>query len=176
VSSPPVRDLTRSRALIDEALGAYREADDASGMAKSLWAIANDHQMRHEWEASLVADHRALKLFDDLEDRFGAGWAYRDIGVAAAYSGRLEEAEWALFEGLKCLSSAGDLAGMGVLIGDVSLLEGFRGDHERAARLRGAAFGLDRRSGSGVVSQLDAVLPKVEETVRVRCRKQSSTG
>ena len=114
----------------------------------------------------MIRARQALKLFEDLDDRFGTGWAYRDIGVAGAYSGQLEESGWALSEALRLFSAVGDLAGIAVLIGDISVLEGFRGDHERAARLRGAAFGLDRRSGSAVVSVLDQVLPNVEETVR----------
>jgi tetratricopeptide (TPR) repeat protein len=166
ITTPPIRDLARARGLIDEALAAYREVDDARGMAKALWAIANDHQMRQEWLASRDSAFEALKLFEDLEDRFGAAWAYRDIGVAATYLQDFEKAEWALFEGLKLFNAAGDLTGMGVLVGDISILEGFRGGHERAARLRGAAFGIDRRSGQDMVRQLDLVLPRVEETVQ----------
>ena len=166
VGGPPINDMARSRQLIDEALESYREAGDAGGMAKTFWAIANERQLRQEWAASRDAARQALELFEQLEDRFGAGWAYRVIGLSAAYLGELEEGERALSEALKLFSAAGDLSGIAVLIGDISVLEGFRGDHERAARLRGAAFSVDRRSGSGVVTVLDRLLPNVEETVR----------
>jgi hypothetical protein len=84
-----------------------------------------------------------------------AGWLWRFWQMRGAPGKALKLFKW-----------SGGPGRIAVLIGDISVLEGLRGDHERAARLRGAAFGADRWSGSEVVSVLDRLLPNVEETVR----------
>jgi predicted ATPase/class 3 adenylate cyclase len=166
VPLPPVRDTPKARRLIDEALAIFRELDDRHGMAKALWAGSAVAESVQGWSESRAAATQALEVFRELDDRFSAAWAYHSIGLASTQLGLLDEGEAAIREGLRQFGAAGDVTGLGQLLWDMSVLEARRGRHERAARLRGAAFSTEKRGGQALVSTLEGYIPDIESLVR----------
>jgi predicted ATPase/class 3 adenylate cyclase len=166
IPMPPLRDTARARQLNREALEIYRELGDRRGLAKTLWGISAQAESVQDWKASLDAATEALGLFIELDDRFGASWAYHSVGLASTQLGRLDEAEQAITEGLRQFAAAGDVTGLGQLLWDMSLLEGRRGNHERAVRLRGAAYEVQRRSGQALVTSLEEYVRDAETVAR----------
>lgn len=166
VPGEPLRDRERGRVLNEEALAIFEELGDRRGLAKALWAIAANAESGGEWDQSLEAASRALPLFLEFEDRFGAGWAYHSIGLALSQFGRLDEAREVLEKGMDLFLGAGDVTGVGIFLMDMSLMAGIRGDHERAARLRGAAFATEQLTGQGLTQNIEGYIVGVEETTR----------
>ncbi|HJP66528.1 MAG TPA: NB-ARC domain-containing protein [Actinomycetota bacterium] len=166
VPPAPRRDLARARELIEQALVIYRENDDRRGEAKALWGIAANAEAGNDWERSLGTATDALPLFLELDDRFGAAWSYHSIGLASSQLGKLDEATAALTEGMEIFLSAGDVTGVGLLLADFALLEATRGDHPRAARLRGASLEMERLSGQELISNVAGYIDNLEDVVR----------
>jgi tetratricopeptide (TPR) repeat protein len=166
VPLPPLRDIPRARRLIEEALAIFRELNDRHGMAKALWAGSAVAESVQGWSESRAAAKQALEVFRELDDRFSAAWAYHSIGLASTQLGLLDEGEAAIREGLREFGAAGDVTGLGQLLWDMSVLEARRGRHDRAARLRGAAFGAEKRGGQALVSTLEGYIPGNEALVR----------
>jgi predicted ATPase/class 3 adenylate cyclase len=166
VPPPPWRDPERARELNEEAMALFREHGDHRGLAKTLWALSNVHQVTLRWAESRDASREALELFLELDDRFGAGWCYHGIGVAAAELGDFGEARRALSDGLNLFVRVGDVTGIAMLLGDFAMLEGQRGECERASRLHGASLTAEQLSGQGLVSNLADFFPGLLDSIR----------
>ncbi|HEX9375144.1 MAG TPA: adenylate/guanylate cyclase domain-containing protein [Actinomycetota bacterium] len=166
VPEPPRRDPRQAELLLEEALSLFRRADDRRGLAKVYWARATQAQMDQRWADACENGEAALVLFRELDDRFGAGWAHHSIGLAATALGELERAERAFANGMEIFVAAGDLTGMGLLVGDHSVLEGTRGDHRRAVLLRGAALAAEEVSGQALISATGTYYPNLDEVIR----------
>jgi predicted ATPase/class 3 adenylate cyclase len=164
--SPELHDRARGRQLTEEALEIFQRLEDRRGLAKALWAIAAYAESGAEWELCHDAASRALTYFLEFEDRFGAGWAYHSIGLASSQLGRMDEAREALVKGMELFLGAGDISGVGIFLVDLSLLEGLLGDHQRASRLRGAAFAAGELTGQGLTDNVESYVLGVEEAVR----------
>ncbi|HYV01445.1 MAG TPA: adenylate/guanylate cyclase domain-containing protein [Actinomycetota bacterium] len=166
VPEPPRRDPERARALLDEALTLFRRVDDRRGLAKVYWARATQAQVDQRWAEARENAEAALVLFRELDDRFGAGWAEHSIGLAATALGDLAGAEEAFARGMEIFVTAGDVTGIGLLVGDHAVLEGARGDHLRAIRLRGAALAAEEVTGQALISQTGTYYPDLDKLVR----------
>jgi predicted ATPase len=166
VPPPPRQDLERGRELFQEALDIYREVDDRRGIAKVAWAVSNTYTVTTQWEQSMPAAREAVDLFRELDDRFGLGWALHGVGIAATFLGRFEEARSALTESLELFAAAGDVTGIALVLNDFALLEGSRGDHERATRLHGAAVQVQTQAGQRLVTNFDELYPQWAGVVR----------
>jgi predicted ATPase len=166
VSPEPHRDRPRGRQLNEEALEIFQGLEDRRGLAKALWAIAANAESGAEWELSHDAASRALTYFLEFEDRFGAGWAYHSIGLASSQLGRMDEARAALEKGMELFLGARDISGVGIFLQDMSLLEGLLGDHQRASRLRGAAYAAEELTGQGLTDNIESYIEGVEDAVR----------
>jgi tetratricopeptide (TPR) repeat protein len=166
VPPEPMRDREVARDLIEECLAIFRTLDDRRGVAKTMSAIHTNAESGAEWERSLDAAREALGYFLEFDDRFSAGWAYHSIGLASSELGRYAEAEEAFRKGLELFRAAGIVTGVGFFLLDISLLEGHRGNHERASRLRGAAFALEQPTGMGMTDNIESYIEGVQDIIK----------
>jgi hypothetical protein len=88
------------------------------------------------------------------------------MGLAASMLDRFDQAEQVLTQGLEIFLAAGDVTGVGLLLADFAILEGRRGEHERASRLRGAALEMERQSGQQLITNMDTYVRNFDGLVR----------
>jgi tetratricopeptide (TPR) repeat protein len=143
---------------VSEALAIFRELDDAPGVGRCEWALANV-----AWGTGKVDQARehalhAFEIFESIKDSFMIGWASYTLGLAAlsadqAAGGDIEsrtEARRRLSHALRIFAEAQDVTGYALVIDALGLLAMREGDRERAARLSGAVSRLERISGTGL--------------------------
>ncbi|HEX8966918.1 MAG TPA: adenylate/guanylate cyclase domain-containing protein [Chloroflexota bacterium] len=136
-----------SRPLVHEALEHYRRLNDATGQAKSVWALAISYHASAEYSAARASVDEALAIFRVLDDRFSLGWALHVGGLADVQLGNLADARDRFEEGLLLFAEARDISGVVFLLEDTAELAVALGQRDRAIRLLGAATSLKGSSG-----------------------------
>jgi predicted ATPase/class 3 adenylate cyclase len=151
----PKTDIERGRALLDESLRLYEQANDRAGIARVTWALSTVAYTRGDYRTTLQRLETAMAIFRDLEDQFGLAWAFHDLGITLGKIGDLPAARAALEEGLASFAHARDLTGIAGFLLDLSALALLEGDPERAGRLAGGAAALQKTSGGELARLLD---------------------
>jgi predicted ATPase/class 3 adenylate cyclase len=146
------RDLPEGLELAGQALAAYRELGDESGVARSLWGIGNVQHQAGNLDAANTALDEAITLFRRQGDRFGLGWALHTRATIAVAQ-RDPDLAWNLtHEALEIFSSGHDLSGIVLLLDDAASVAKLRGDTLRAIRIAGAAAAQQEASGATLAS------------------------
>jgi tetratricopeptide (TPR) repeat protein len=141
---------------LEEALEQYRALEDRRGIANVQWAFSNIHIVSNEWRATADTALEAFELFEELGDRFGAGWAAHSVGLALTPLGELAEARRYLDRAMRSFSEAGDLTGIGLVLNDFAALAATEKDLERAIRLRAASWAIEQEAGQALVSNMES--------------------
>jgi predicted ATPase/class 3 adenylate cyclase len=172
IAPEPLRDLPTAKRLLHEARALFEELGDRRGIAKSMWGLATLAYETESWERAAELGAKTVELFRQLDDRFGLAWALHLQGLALAIVERSEEAHRALQESLTMFLEADDRSALSLLLGDLAILAGSRGDAERALRLSGAAAAVEEKVGTGLLHsssglserlrELPGMLPKAE--------------
>jgi tetratricopeptide (TPR) repeat protein len=157
-------------ALLQEAAELFRQAGDRGGRAKTLWALAG--MIEKDSAASMAMALEALRIFQELGDRFHEGWALRIVAVSARQLGQIEEARVRLAQGMEIFREAGDLSAMVIFLGSFADLAAFEGDIPRALRLGGAAAASRDATDAGVAEWVG----EVEERQRLVERIATDAG
>ncbi|HEX2129681.1 MAG TPA: adenylate/guanylate cyclase domain-containing protein [Solirubrobacterales bacterium] len=148
-----------SERYVEEALALFTELNDASGVARCEWAIANIAWGTDQPDGAAERARRALALFESIGDTFMVGWANYTLGLAAlqrdhlAAAGdrdALEEAHRHFTRSLGIFEAADDVTGYTLLFDAFAILAYREGDPVRAARLFGAVETLEAKSGTGL--------------------------
>jgi tetratricopeptide (TPR) repeat protein len=150
--------ITSARSHITEALAIYEELDDAPGIGRCEWALANVAWGAREIDQARVHGLRAYDVFNSLDDRFNLGWATYTLGLGAlaeiyrdgplpAY---VEEVRARLNEALRIFAEAQDVTGYALVLDAYAALAFQVGDLQRSARLSGAVDVLERSTGTGL--------------------------
>ena len=163
----------RAAALLDEALGLYRELGDRRGQANALWGIGIRHYFRNENELAAEALEQALVLARDVGDRTLEAWARHQLGSTRIKLGDLEAARSHLHTGLRLFDAAGDVAGVTLGLDDLASLAVAQDDLPRAARLQGLARRLQAVSGTGLAGFVDDAF---EQATRPNVANRLSPG
>jgi tetratricopeptide (TPR) repeat protein len=140
--------------MLDEALATFRALGDRGGVAKTLWGLTNTHFNVADYLKAAETAEEVVRLFRELDNRFGLGWALHTLGVARVRLGRLNEAREALAEGLELWRAAGDVSGMVLFFYDFAELAAAGGRDDRALRLFGAGKALKDRTGTELADYL----------------------
>ena len=158
---------------VTEALRIYEELEDAPGIGRCEWALANVAWGTRDLEQARAHAVRALETFESIDDRFNFGWASYTLGLAAlselgaTVSGeQIEEARRRLSVALRIFDEAQDVTGYSLVLDAFAILALHGGDRARAARLSGAVARLERLSGTGLNSWNRGVLKFDPETLR----------
>ena len=157
-------------ALLHEAAELFGQAGDRGGRAKTLWALAG--MVEKDNAASMAMALEALRIFQELGDRFHEGWALRIVAVSARQLGQIEEARARLAQGMEIFREAGDLSAMVIFLGSFADLAAFEGDLPRALRLGGAAAASRDATDAGVAEWVG----EVEERQRLVERIATDAG
>jgi predicted ATPase/class 3 adenylate cyclase len=162
IAPEPTRDLDKARKLLKQAETLFEQVGDREGIAKTSWGLATLAYEIESWE--LVADlsTRSVSLFRQLDNRFGLAWALHLQGLALAILERSAEAQAALEEALGMFLEVNDRSALSLLIGDMAILAGSRGDVDRAVRLAGAAAAVEEDVGTGLLASSAGVSEQVE--------------
>ncbi|HEX2267553.1 MAG TPA: hypothetical protein VHI97_05040, partial [Actinomycetota bacterium] len=150
--SVPRIDNEEAERLGRAALGIFTELGDTAGEAKCLWALSWNGFQNKQFERAREYLEKAERVFRELKDVFGLGWALHSLGILEILERNPEAADRVLREAMTAFSDAGDLSGIALLTDDYSWLAELQGHRERAVRLAGAARALEAMAGTGLVN------------------------
>src|SRR5205814_5171052 len=68
-------DLAGAAPLIEESLSIYRELNDSSGIAESLWTLGNLYNFMGRNDEAVAPLDESIERFRAMGQRFGLGWA-----------------------------------------------------------------------------------------------------
>jgi predicted ATPase/class 3 adenylate cyclase len=163
IAPEPIRDLDRAMELLEEALALFEELGDREGVAKSTWGLASLAYEIESWERVAELGTTSVRMFRQLDNRFGLAWALHLQGLALAVLGRPEEAGPALHEALGMFLEADDRSALSLLLGDLAIWAGSRGEVERGIRLSGAAAAVEEEVGTGLLHSSAAMPRRMQE-------------
>jgi predicted ATPase/class 3 adenylate cyclase len=163
IAPRPFRDLDRASELLSEAQALFEELGDREGIAKTGWALATLAYETESWELVAELSTNSVALFRQTDNRFGLAWALHLQGLALAILERSDEAHGALEEALGMFLEADDRSALSLLLGDLAILAGSRGDAERAIRLAGAAAAVEEEVGTGLLHSSAGVSERLQE-------------
>ncbi|TMG14856.1 MAG: tetratricopeptide repeat protein, partial [Chloroflexi bacterium] len=150
-------DTARALPLLDEALGLFRELDDAPGIARCLWGIGNVHHFLQDYDAAVPPLEESIELFRKLGQGFGLGWSLHTRALVAINLGDPTTAQPLVTEALGLFSKAGDVSGIMILLDDSAQIARLREQRLRSLRLAGAAAGMQARSGAQLATLANAI-------------------
>jgi predicted ATPase/class 3 adenylate cyclase len=151
------RNLTKTRAVLEEALPIFRELRDEAGVAKCLWALGILYFRLNELDLAVGSLDDAIPLFRRISDRFSLGWA---LFVRANVSLKRDETATAKSHGMEALrifAVAEDPSGAALVLATLAGVARQEGDLVRAARLSGASEAQEVSSGAGLGTIVDTV-------------------
>jgi predicted ATPase len=140
-------EVGRARALAEEALAVRRELGYAYGIARALLALGNVELAAGDLIRARTLLEDALERFrEEAPDGGNTGSALEALGEVARRSGADARASSWFAEGLQLFARNGDEGSAAECLEGMACLAASGGDHERAARLAGAAEALYERS------------------------------
>jgi predicted ATPase/class 3 adenylate cyclase len=151
------RNLTKTRAVLEEALPIFRELQDEIGVAKSLWALGILYYRQDELDLAVGSLDDAIALFRRMSDRFSLGWALFVRANVGLKQGEPATAKTYGMEALRIFAGAQDPSGAAFLLATLAGVARQEGDLVRAARLSGASEGQEVSSGAGLGTVVDTV-------------------
>jgi predicted ATPase/DNA-binding NarL/FixJ family response regulator len=131
-------DPSVARSLGEESVRLFRQCDDAFGLATSLATLGITALTQEDYAAARVSLEESVATCRESGDDWALSLALRNLGITALKQGDHERAAARLGESLLALKEAKSTFGLmnvDLLAAAVSM----GGDHERAARLFGAA-------------------------------------
>ena len=150
----PDREVGRGKAMLEEALAAFRAAGDRAGAAKVLWALSTTYFSQSDWPRAVGSLDEVVQTFRDLDNRFGLGWALHSLGVGQIRLGMMDAARETLAEGLRLFRGAGDLSGLVLLFFDFAEFAAAQRRDDRALRLMGIAQAIMDRTSAALADYL----------------------
>ncbi len=141
-------DASAARAMLEEALQIYRDLGDTAGEGNILWAIGSFHFFGNDMARAEAAYREALALHRAAQNRTMEAWSLHMLALSQVIQQRAAEAKAAAREALALFREAGDVAGITLVLDDLSGIAIFDNDLERAGRMWGAARHLQEITGA----------------------------
>ena len=137
----------RARALAEEGLAIRRELAYAYGIARALLALGQVELVDGDLtRASTLLDEALERFREEAPDGPNTGYALESLGEVERRRGDDERASSRFAEGLRLFARMDDESGAVECLEGMACVATGRGEHERAARLSGAAEALRERS------------------------------
>ena len=162
---PSQEGFAAGQAFVEESLALYREIGDTKGIADANWALSiGVAASAGEVTEAIRHGEEALRLYRQLDDPFGTGWASYLIGSLRIRHDPPEGVEKYFREALSIFARAADKSGILLLLGAYAILAQRAGQDERFHRLGGTVERLREQSGAGLadvpVEFVDFALPE----------------
>jgi predicted ATPase/class 3 adenylate cyclase len=141
-------DATPAKEMLNEALQIYRDLGDIAGEANILWALGSFQFFGSDMTGAEATYRQALDLHRASNNRTMAAWSLHMLALALVSQQRPAEAKMAAREALTHFKEAGDVAGITLVLDDLSGVAIFDNDLERAGRMWGAARHLQAMTGA----------------------------
>ena len=140
-------DASGARELLQEALEIYRDLGDVEGEGNILWAVGSFFFFANEMGDAEATYREALALHRAGKNRTMEAWSLHMLALVLVSERRSPEAKRAAREALAFFKEAGDVAGITLVLDDLSGVALFDNDFERAGRMWGAARHLQEMTG-----------------------------
>jgi predicted ATPase/class 3 adenylate cyclase len=155
------RDPDAARPLLDEARATYSELGDDLGLGNVLWASGATAMQAGLGAESEVFFRDAREHFRRASERTMEAWADHMLGASLALQDRIDEAVESFIASLRHFEQVGDVSGLAIALGDLSIFERRSGNIERAARLWLAGRDLARATGMNLLEVSLSAFPGV---------------
>jgi predicted ATPase/DNA-binding CsgD family transcriptional regulator len=148
-------DPSVARHLGEESVRLFRQGDDTFGLATSLATLGIVALTQEDYAAARSRLEESVAIGRDSGDHWALSLALRNSGVMALKQGDYERAATRFAESELALEEPRSAFGM-LNLDLLAVAVSMRGDHERAARLFGAAKAAREASGLSVLPSIRA--------------------
>jgi predicted ATPase/class 3 adenylate cyclase len=145
-------DASAAREMLREALQIYRDLGDVEGEGNILWAMGSFNFFANEMVEAESVYREALALHRAGNNRTMEAWSLHMLALALVSQKRPAEAKAAAGEALAFFKEAGDVAGITLVLDDLSGVAIFDDDLPRAGRMWGAARHLQEMTGADIAA------------------------
>jgi tetratricopeptide (TPR) repeat protein len=145
-------DASAAREMLREALQIYRDLGDVEGEGNILWAMGSFNFFANEMVEAESVYREALALHRAGNNRTMEAWSLHMLALALVSQKRPAEAKAAAGEALAFFKEAGDVAGITLVLDDLSGVAVFDDDLPRAGRMWGAARHLQEMTGADIAA------------------------
>jgi tetratricopeptide (TPR) repeat protein len=125
-------DLARSRVLLEESLGLWRELGDSVAVVRGLSNLATVVRFQRNFVEALALFEECLSISRQLGDRAGMAWALNHKGDVAREQGDAASARSFYEQSLVMFRELGDRWGIAGSLGDLGNLAREQGDFAAA--------------------------------------------
>jgi len=140
-----------------EALRIFRELGDKAGEGSITWSKATLEHYGGLYAKAADSYRESLALFEVSGNKTMEAWAQHMMALPLLKLERMEEAYESSRSALRHFHGAGDLAGVAMVLRNLSALAVIRGDNPRAGRFYGAAERLQKNTGADLAAYLEDV-------------------
>ncbi len=140
-----------------EALELFRESGDRVGEANVLWGIGSFRYFSNDPVDAERWFREALAIYQAEHQKTMEAWALHMLGTTVLKLGDTVEATEIMRHALRDFEASGDLAGVTLVLDDLSAAAVTVGDLPRAGRLRGAARQLEAATGTELAKWVEDV-------------------
>ncbi len=145
-----------ARRMLEEALARYRQLGDRRGEANILWATGTYHYFITDPAEARPWYDGALELHRAVGQRTMEAWSLHMLALTLIRTNDVEEARSTARRALELFHAAGDVAGITLVLDDLSIVAIVEGNRERAGRLWGAARHLQATTGADIATSVES--------------------
>jgi predicted ATPase/class 3 adenylate cyclase len=143
-------DFARAESAAAEAEATFRSLGNRSGLARSLWLLANLANQRRDPATSREYCLQALPILRELREPFMLGWCLFTLAQTSILEHRNAEGREHLLEAVDWFEAAGDVSGLILVLDALAFLEWRAGEPLRSARVSGAVAHLEATTGTAL--------------------------
>lgn len=147
--------LAGGQAMLEEALGLYRELGDAAGEGNILWGLGSFHYFTGDAAAAEPWYTASLELHRASGQRTMEAWSMHMLSLSAIGQKKFDDGLANGRHALRHFFEAGDVSGVTLTLDDLSIVALATGDPVRAGRLWGAARHLQLTTGTMLADYVD---------------------
>ena len=121
---------------------------ETAARAKALLGIEVISYFQGDYKAAKSYGEEGLRIYRDLDERNGIGWAYGNLGLIADAEEDYDRATELYSQALAIFRELDDRTHTHFMLGNLGLIAHFQGDQERAAGLLEESLELSREMGN----------------------------